>query len=113
MLEFLRHRGSDRKLRLFAVACCRTGWHLLKDDRSRRAVEQAEWYAEGQSDDRHLWAAENAAAVAQRAGMAGPGLLAMAAKMTAARNLPVRIVQAFCSELPGQPREVGCRLQAQ
>lgn len=48
MLEFLRDRGaSDRKFRLFAVACCRSLWHLLDDDRCRRAVERSESYADG------------------------------------------------------------------
>ena len=54
LLEFLRGRASDRKLRLFAVACCRRVWHLLADAPNRTAVDMAEVFADGGMADETL-----------------------------------------------------------
>lgn len=61
MLEFLRGRASDRRLRLFAVACCRRIQYLLMDQRSLRAVEIAESYADGAVDEAERAQAERLA----------------------------------------------------
>jgi len=49
MLEFLRGKASERKLRLFACACCRSIWHHFHDE-WRRFVEIAELFADGKVD---------------------------------------------------------------
>ena len=49
MLDYLRGTGraSERKLRLFAVACCRRLGHLPLGDTVREAIEVAERFADG------------------------------------------------------------------
>jgi hypothetical protein len=46
MLDFLRGKGSDRKARLFACACCRRVWPLLLSEIARDALAEVEAYAD-------------------------------------------------------------------
>jgi hypothetical protein len=63
MLTFLRDTGraTDRKLRLFAAACCRRVWHLVKHEGLLRSLEVAERFADGQASREELAAAREAA----------------------------------------------------
>src|SRR5262245_8042524 len=70
MLDFLKASGklTDRKARLLVVAVCRRMWHLLTDERTRRAVEVAERFADGLANRKELEAAWHLALVASHDG---------------------------------------------
>ena len=72
--------GFDREKRLFAVWCARQAQHLMADERSIRALDVAEAYANGRATDSDLAAARAAAWAAAEAARAA----AMAAASDAA-----------------------------
>ena len=83
-------KGYDREIRLFAVWCARQVQHLMTDQRSLEAMDVAERFANGNSDDDELsaagtsaWAAAEAAA--GDAAEAAAGDAAEAAARAAAR----------------------------
>ncbi len=61
MLGSLHRKASERKIRLFACACCRRVWNDLNDQRSRQAVIVAENYADGLATTEKLRLAADAA----------------------------------------------------
>ena len=64
-LKGVQQRFTQRKLRLFVCACSRSLWGVLVDERSRRAVEVAEEYADGRATREQLKAAKEAASKAE------------------------------------------------
>jgi hypothetical protein len=76
MLESLKrtHQDSERKLRLFACACCRAVLSRFTARGSREAIDQAERYADGDASDYGLecayWKARVSGDVNSAASMA-------------------------------------------
>jgi len=66
MVDLLEDNGklSERKTRLFAVACGRRAWPFMVDERSRRAVEISEQYADGLVGNKSLRAMRHQAFLA-------------------------------------------------
>src|SRR6266487_2714969 len=72
MLESLRDKMTERKLRLFAVACGRRVAQWMTDERSRVAIEISEQYADRVVGRKKLAAARRDAFAASKATESEP-----------------------------------------
>jgi len=86
MFDALDGKMSTRKFKLCAVACCRSIWRLLPDQRSRYAVDVAELAADGMASAEDLAraaAAANQARLEARSASCNPTMeAAIAAEAT-------------------------------
>ncbi len=122
MLRFLRGKSTDRKLRLFACACCRRAWDLLSTEENRHAIAVAERFADGLTSDDELATAEHQATRPAKDAAARhirnfPGAAAKAAARLVGSSAYGRIYAAYAgqatSDAPQQvARELGFSAEA-
>jgi hypothetical protein len=96
MLEHLRGKATNRKLRLFAVACFCRNWHLLPADEIRHAVEVSERYADGQATTEELVAAASDTLKVEHAACWAEGY---------ATITHVSAIMLHCADVPWTGRE--------
>jgi hypothetical protein len=99
MLEFVHGKLSDRKLRLFACACCRRLPLVTEVGRNLRAVEAAEHYADGLVPKRDLKKARKVAGLGQRLTSFEPFDEALQAVQLAAQWTPPAQQRQFADVL--------------
>jgi hypothetical protein len=115
MLAFLHKPGkSDRKLRLFAAACCRRHWDVLDDPRSKRAVTVGEAYADGWADLPAMADALDFAREVERQGWSQRGTVTAAVQAaTAVSNteVPERGSRLLVTHADDRPAEEAAQAQ--
>jgi hypothetical protein len=103
MLEFLLGpgRASDRKLRLFAAACCRRSWEQLTNRELRLSIETAELFADGKVSQKargSVFAAAKASGVTFKTS---PPCVAFAASLCSVKDIRLWIGTIWYQSLGG------------
>ena len=111
LLEAARGRATDRQLRLFACACCRSVWGFVPEGPCRDAVEVALRFADGLASAEQLAAARQAAIPA--AGRAGPHQAAAWAACETTHPSALRAARAAASEAREQLRRQSREAEAE
>jgi hypothetical protein len=107
LLGVLSGRGTGRKLRLLGCAYCRSIWGRLAHPSSRKAVEVAEAFADGQASLVELeTAARNAERAARWPGRRRPLDVTATASWVAQANLGAEHVSAIAGECRNTGEEI-------
>jgi len=114
IVAYIRNKASDRKLRLFSCAYCRTIWDLLRDHCFRDVVEAAEKYADGLISKKELANVRNPTKAAldrlQRSGPIGPTEIASASAWSSGR-IPASIGAMYVTGFFAEPDHVQVQLR--
>ena len=114
MLKFLRETTSDRKLRLFAVACCQTYRAYLDDERSWAAVEVASQVADGTVEpsdrERSFLEAYHAANWTYDPDAAAEVAAYTCGNRDQLNEVPQRVLATFAFDIHDNPRQLGYQL---
>ncbi len=98
ILNFLTDKASPRKLRLYAIGCCRRIWQYLNDDRCRYAVEVAQRFVDGRATEADLFAAgQGVASVARVWGEPGSPAAHATASRGGAAWAATRMLAWYCA----------------